>query len=132
MVLSGRTSGRLLAIVDAAALTMFVLIGVRSHHDAGGLQVVARNLVPLEAAWFCIAPLMGTYRRPGLRSLLRTWVVAVPLGLGLRTLWVGSPSGLELLTFLGVGLAFTLLFLLVGRWIAAAIGRRVFPADHRT
>jgi hypothetical protein len=132
MAPSGDVSGRMLAAVDAAALMLFVLVGVRSHHDVGALQAVVRNLVPLEATWFCVALLMGTYRRPGLTTLIRTWVLAVPAGLLLRTLWVGSPSGAQLLTFLGVGLAFTLLFLLVGRWIAALIGRRVFPAGHRT
>jgi hypothetical protein len=36
---------------------------------------------------------------------------------------VGSPSGLRLLTFLGIGLAFTLLFLLIGRPAAGFAGR---------
>jgi Protein of unknown function (DUF3054) len=132
MTPSGNASGRTLATVDALALLMFVLVGVRSHHDIGGSWVVARNVIPLEAVWFCAATLMGTYRRPGVRTLLRTWAVAVPSGLVLRTVWVGSPTGVRLLTFLAVGLAFTLLFLLAGRWIAGLIGRRVFPAGRRT
>ena len=128
MAASDDISARILATVDAVALLLFVLVGVRSHHDAGGLSVLARNAIPLEAAWFCVAMPMRAYRRPGIRTLLRTWVVAVPAGLLLRTLWVGSPTGVRLLTFLGVGLGFTLLFLLAGRWIATSIGRRVFPA----
>ncbi len=132
MTPSGNASGRALATMDALALLMFVLVGVRSHHDVGASWVVARNVVPLEAAWFCAAALIGTYRRPGLRTLLGTWAVAVPSGLVLRTVWVGSPTGVRLLTFLAVGLAFTLLFLLAGRWIARLIGRRVFPAGRRT
>ena len=72
-------------------------------------------------------PSAATYRRPGIRTLLWTWIVAVPVGLIVRTIWVGSPSGLRLLAFLGIGLAFTLLFLLVGR----AVGRRRRPPDAR-
>lgn len=108
-----------LAVADAVALVVFVLIGVRAHHEVGALDAVMRNAVPLELSWFTVAAVTGAYRRPGLRTLLWTWVVAVPAGIVVRSLWIGSPSGLDLLTFLGVGSAFTLLFLLVAR---AAVG----------
>ena len=73
--------------------------------------------------WFAVAAVTGAYRRPGLRTLLWTWIVAVPAGLVVRTIWVGSPSGVRLLTFLGIGLAFTLLFLLAGRAVVGVTGR---------
>jgi len=73
--------------------------------------------------WFAVAVVSGAYRRPALRTLLWTWAVAVPAGLIVRTLWVGSPSGVRLLTFLGIGLAFTLLFLLAGRAVVGVSGR---------
>lgn len=73
---------------------------------------------------FAAAAVFGAYRRPGFRTLLTTWIVAVPVALVVRSLWVGSPSGLRLLTFLGTGLAFTLPFLLVGRAAAGFAGRR--------
>ncbi len=111
------------AIVDAVALVVFVLVGIRSHHEVGALDAFFRNAVPLEAMWFAVAVVSGAYRRPGLRSLLWTWIVAVPAALVIRSLWVGSPSGVRLLTFLGVGLAFTLLFLLAGRAIVRLTDR---------
>jgi len=113
-----------LATADALALLAFVLIGIRSHHDAGGWKVFARNAVPLLVAWFAASAPLRTYGRPGARSLVATWAVAVPIGLLARTAWVGSPSGTRLLLFLVVGLAFTLLFLLLGRALAGPILRR--------
>ena len=49
----------------------------------------------------------------------------MPVALIVRSLWVGSPTGVRLLTFLGVGLAFTLLFLLAGRAVIGFAGRRI-------
>lgn len=106
-----------IAIADAVALIAFVLIGLRGHR-VGTLDGFLRNAVPLLAAWFVVAALVHTYRRPGWRRLLRTWIVAVPAGLLLRTLIVGSPRGARILLFIGVGLAFSLLFLVLGRLLA--------------
>lgn len=114
-----------LALVDAGALIGFVLVGIRSHRGIGALDLFLRNAAPLEVMWFAVATVSGAYRRPGLTTLLWTWIVAVPAGLIVRSLWVGSPSGVRLLTFLGIGLAFTLLFLLAGRAAARAIGGRM-------
>jgi hypothetical protein len=46
----------------------------------------------------------------------------------MRSIWVGSPSGSRLLVFVGIGLVFTLLFLLAGRRVVVLIHRRR-PAD---
>jgi hypothetical protein len=116
-----------LAALDAGALIAFVLVGIRSHHDADGIRTFARNAVPLLTAWFVVGSAVGTYRRPGLRSLALTWVVAVPIGLLVRSIWVGSPTRARLLLFLAVGLAFTLLFLLAGRGVARAMARMGTP-----
>ena len=110
-------------VADGVALITFVLVGIRSHHEIGALAVFLRNAVPLEVMWFAVAAVTGAYRRPGIRTLLWTWLVAVPVALIVRTLWVGSPGGLRLLTFLGIGLTFTLLFLLIGRAVAGFAGR---------
>jgi hypothetical protein len=128
---SSRT-GKFLWMVDAFALIAFVLAGLRSHHESGATELFLRNAVPLLVAWFGAAVVVGTYRRPSTRTLLITWVLAVPVGLVVRSLIVGSPTGSRLVTFLGVGLAFTLLFLLVGRLLTRVIGRRVLPVDPRT
>jgi Protein of unknown function (DUF3054) len=122
---TARRSAIPFVIADAIALVVFVLIGIRSHHEIGALDVFLRNAVPLEVAWFVVAAFTGAYRRPGTRTLVRTWIVAVPAALIVRTLWVGSPSGRRLMIFLGIGLAFTLLFLLVGRAAAGFAGRRM-------
>ncbi len=122
-----RAPTRILVAADALALVAFVLGGIRSHREVGALDVVARNVIPLGIAWFTVGTVVGVYRRPGLRTLLVTWIVAVPAGVVARSLWVGSPTGGELLLFVAVALAFTLLFLLVGRWIAGLIGHRMLP-----
>jgi hypothetical protein len=116
-------------VADAAALMVFVLVGIRSHHEVGALDLFLRNAVPLEAAWFVVSVVAATYRRPGIRTLLWTWVVAVPAGLVVRSIWVGSPSGSRLLVFVGIGMGFTFVFLLAGRGVVELIGRRRRPAD---
>ena len=122
----------LLRIVDAFALFAFVVVGIRSHHESGVAAPFLRNAVPLFVAWSGVAVAVGTYRRPSTRTLLLTWMSAVPVGLIARSLIARSPTGGRLVTFLGVGLAFTLLFLVVGRVLAGAIGRRVLPVGPRT
>jgi hypothetical protein len=115
----------LLVTVDLLALVIFILAGMRTHHEGGLATIFLRNAIPLLGTWVVIAAALGTYRRPGLGTLLRTWIVAVPIALVVRSLWVGSPSDIRpFLTFLVVGLAFTSLFLLIGRAIVAlVIGR---------
>ena len=109
-------------VADAAALVVFVLVGI-SGHRASTLEGFLRNAVPLLGVWFLVAWLAHTYRRPGWRSLLRNWIVAVPIGLLVRVLIVGSPKGARILVFIAVGLAFTLLFLVLGRLLARLLSR---------
>jgi Protein of unknown function (DUF3054) len=118
-----------LAMADAAALMVFVVAGIRSHHEVGALDTFLRNAVPLVVAWFAVSVVTAAYRRPGIRTLLWTWIVAVPTGLVVRSIWVGSPSGTRLLVFVGIGLVFTLLFLLAGRGVVKLIDSRRRPAD---
>jgi Protein of unknown function (DUF3054) len=114
-----------LPVADALALTLLVLAGIVEHDEGSNVVTLfLRNAVPLLASWFVVARFTGVYRRPGLRTLLLTWAIAVPLGLLLRTVWVGSPSGGELAVFLGIGLGFTLLFVLAGRLATGGLARR--------
>jgi hypothetical protein len=108
-------SGAALVVADAAALLAFVAVGLRSHRIGAIPEVAARNLVPLAASWALVSLAVGTYRRRDL--------VAVPLALLARTWWVGSPRGARIAVFLAVGLVFTLVFLAIGRTVAAAITR---------
>src|SRR5215210_1845720 len=114
-------------ILDGAALLLFVVIGLAQHDDGPSVGVFLRNAIPLLGAWFVVAVPLGAYRRSGQRTLLVTWAVGVPAGLLLRTAWVGSPHGSEILVFLGVGLAVTLLFLTIGRGVARLVGERRAP-----
>jgi glycopeptide antibiotics resistance protein len=107
---------------DAVALVVFVLVGI-SGHRASTVEGFLKNAVPLLGVWFLIAWFAHTYRRPGWRSLLRNWIVAVPVGLLVRTLIVGSPKGARILVFMAVGLAFTLVFLILGRLLARLLSR---------
>ena len=125
----------MLAITDALALVSFVAVGLRSHRIGAIAEIAARNAVPLAVAWVVVALAVGTYRRRDLASLVLTWALAVPAALLVRTWWVGSPQGPRIAVFLGVGMAFTLLFLLIGRGIVAvahANPARVAPADERS
>jgi hypothetical protein len=121
-LLSGRRGTVWYVIADVVALIVFVLIGIRGHH-AGTVEGFLRNAVPLLGVWFLVAWLAHTYRRPRWRSLLRTWIVAVPIGLLVRTLIVGSPKGAKILVFIAVGLAFTALFLVLGRLLVRLLSR---------
>lgn len=118
----------LLVAVDTTAFVVFVLVGLDRHAELTTFDALARNLLPLLGAWFAAGALFGTYRRPGMRTLLLTWGAAVPLGLALRTVWVGSPDQAgKIAIFFAVALVFTLLFLVVARSFAAlltaALGR---------
>ncbi len=110
--------------VDLVALIVFVLAGLRSHHEVAGIDLFARNAIPLVVGWCVTAGVLDTYAKPGLAPMIRNWVVAVPLALVVRSIWVGSPTGGEFVVFLAVGMSFTLLFLLIGRGLVAIVARR--------
>lgn len=114
------SSSRALIVTDALALIAFVLTGAVSHHDAGLLIILARNLVPLGVAWVVAAAVFGPYRRRSWGTVVLTWAAAAPLGILVRSWLVGSPRGNELVKFLLVGSAFSLLYLLAGRVLLAA------------
>jgi hypothetical protein len=116
-----------LAIADATALILFVLAGMRSHDQGTLVGNFVRNAIPLLGAWFLVAAIFRTYRRRGLKVVVQTWIVAVPIGLVVRSMWVGSPQGGRIFVFLAVGLGFTMLFLLAGRAVVALVSGRGYP-----
>jgi hypothetical protein len=111
---------RTLIYADTIALVAFVVTGALSHHDAGFLIVLARNLVPLGLAWAVTASITGAYRRRSWAALLLTWAIAAPIGLLARSWIFGLERGSDLLPFLLVGSAFALLYLVAGRWLVLA------------
>lgn len=121
----GTARARLTLALDVVALMAFVLAGMRSHATGTHVQIFLRNAVPIAAAWLGAALGLRTYRPPSTRRLLATWLVAVPIGVAVRSIWVGSPTGERFVVFLAVAMAFTLLFL-AGSWLIASLaGRRL-------
>jgi hypothetical protein len=126
-----RPSPRAAAAIDAVALVAFVVVGVIRHGDPA-LAGIVRTGVPLLVAWFLVALLVGTYRRVGWGTMLVTWLIAVPLGLVVRSVIRGGPWGEGLLEFGAVAMGFTLLFLVVDRALvlaASLVRRPAVPRD---
>ena len=118
----GRPTPRAAALVDGLALVAFVVVGVIQHDEGFAVRGLLRTGVPLLSAWYLLALVVGTYRRPGWGTVVLTWALAVPLGLVVRSMVRGGPWGHGLLVFGGVALAFTLVFLLGGRLLLLVIG----------
>lgn len=121
----GTSRARLTLAFDLAALALFVLAGMRNHRTGSQTEIFLRNAVPVTVAWLVLALPWRTYRPPSIRRLVLTWVTAVPVGLLVRTWWVGAPTGGRILVFLGVGMAFTAVFLAVGRLLGGLLARRL-------
>ena len=75
---------------------------------------------------FVVAWLVGTYRPPTPVSLVVTLLIAIPIGVVLRALWVRSWSIGEVLTFALVALIFATMLIGLGRAISAVLGARLF------
>jgi uncharacterized membrane protein HdeD (DUF308 family) len=120
-----RRRGWVWPVADAVALVAFALVGLLSHHGtvtAGGL---ARDALPLLGGWFAAALAFRLYRSPSLSRLLATWACGVTVGVAIRALVLGRSFNGHEAAFLGVALAFTLLFLLVLRVaVAVTVARR--------
>lgn len=108
--------------IDLIALPVFVIVGLGSH-DEGRIGIFLRNAVPLEVAWLAVALAVRTYRPPSVGTLLATWAIAVPAALVVRTAIAGQIGDDGMWVFFGVALAFTLLFLAVGRGLVMFLGR---------
>ncbi|MGQ9656343.1 MAG: DUF3054 domain-containing protein [Fimbriimonadales bacterium] len=75
--------------VDALAIGLFVLTGLRSHGtlDEFGLQ---RNLPAFLIGWFVAALIAGVYRaKPAKWSLPVAWVLGTTLGIAVRNALIG-------------------------------------------
>ncbi len=119
----GSTRARSALVADLAALLVFVLVGLRSHHEAAMAAAFARTAIPFVGAWLVASAIIRTYRPARLVRLVKTWAIAVPAGVVLRAIWVGS-EGSKVVEFLFVAMAFTLLFLLAGRLLARSVVSR--------
>ena len=127
--MSPRARGIALATGDVVALVVFTVIGLINHEDGVTLGGVLQVVLPIVAVGAVATWFFGTYRRPGIATLLPACAVSVPAGLLIRKALFHTPETWgQTGVFLCVALAFTLLFLLAWRVIA-----RVFlhlePAD---
>jgi hypothetical protein len=82
------------ALADAAAILVFVTIGLVSHHDTLGASGYARDALPFLCCWFGAALAFRLYTAPGRWRLAATWAVGVPAAVLVRGLALGrSPNG---------------------------------------
>jgi hypothetical protein len=117
-------SPRSLLIGDAIAVALFAVIGLATHDEGITAGGVARNALPILAAWFVVAAFAGTYARPGLRTMLITWGIAVPVGVVIRAIVLSRPADGSQIVFAIVTMTVTLVLLLGWRSIAAMVSGR--------
>jgi hypothetical protein len=115
---------RALIAGDLLCLTLFAVLGLVSHDDGVTISGLLRTAVPIAGGWLIAASLFGTYRRPGLVTLLPAWAVGVTLGVVVRALLLGRDFDGATGAFLGVALGVTLALLLAWRALALVFARR--------
>ena len=118
-----RRRSRLWPVSDAAALVVFAVVGLLSHHGAVSARGLARDALPLLGCWFAAALAFRLYQRPSVARLLATWAVGITTGVLVRALVLGHTLNGHEAAFLGVALVFTLLFVVALRIAVAAVPR---------
>lgn len=113
-----------LAVGDAAAIVLFAVIGLANHREGITVAGLARNVLPILGAWVVVAPIVGTYRNPSFRSMLATWIIAVPIGVVIRAIALQREADGSQVVFGVITLVTTGLLLLAWRGIAALATRR--------
>jgi hypothetical protein len=117
-----QTRGRLAAASDAAAIAVFAVVGLISHHASA--TAFAHDALPLLGGWFAAAFATRLYERPSLVRLLVTWAAGVTAGVLMRALILGRHLDGRQAAFLATSLVFTLLFVVAARAATAAVTRR--------
>ena len=107
-----------IAIGDAVAIVLFAVIGLSNHREGITVAGLARNALPIIAVWFAIAPFVGTYARPGFRTMLVAWAVSVPVGVVIRAALLRRDADSSQVIFGLITLATTLVLLSAWRGIA--------------
>jgi hypothetical protein len=100
------------ALADAAALTVFTVVGVLTHGSSVG--ALGRDLLLFLGCWFAVALALRLYSRRGWTRLLATWLIGISAAVLIRAAIVGHFAG----DFYGVALAFTLLFVVAARKVS--------------
>ncbi len=123
-----------LAVGDLIALVIFATVGGASHGLLGGESPLIRVLntaAPFMLAWLLVGMAIGVYRGTALypvgRALGRTLaagILAAPLGVVLRALWLARPVSW---TFMLVATGASTLALLVWRVAWSRLRRAWWP-----
>jgi Protein of unknown function (DUF3054) len=109
------------AASDAAAIVVFVTIGLASHDRGLTATGYARDALPFLGCWFAAALGFRLYRQPTWARLAATWAVGVPAAVLIRALVLGRHLNGKEAAFLVVSLvtlgvlvtAFRLTFMLL-------------------
>jgi hypothetical protein len=112
---------RLAALADAVAIVAFAIVGLLSHHGQVSAAGLARDALPLLGGWFAAALLVRLYTRPSPAAFVATWLGGITLGVAVRAAVLSHTQIGKEAAFLGVALAFTLLFDVAARLAAATI-----------
>jgi hypothetical protein len=108
--LAPNRSAAVLAATDAVAIVVFATVGLLAHHKGLSLRGYARDALPIMGGWFGAAILFRTYIVHRQKRVLATWIVGVTAGVVTRALILGHSLNGKEAEFLGVALAFVLLF----------------------
>jgi len=118
-LLDGTKLARATLIGDVAAILVFLLFGVSSHHEDAASRFLTLAVV-FVGAWIGTAWAIGTYRPVSNARLAANLAIAIPIGVLLRVAVVGSLTAGEIFTFAIVALLFASIF--VGLARLAVIG----------
>ena len=99
-----RLAPKTAAASDAAAILIFVTIGLLSHEHGLHATGYARDAVPFLGCWFAAAFGFHLYTRPSFARLAATWAVGVPAAVLVRALVLGRTLGGKEAAFLIVSL----------------------------
>ena len=125
----------ILAAVDFVALVLFAGVGKASHSADGFLDIpaVLNTAFPFLLAWFATSPFTGVYSEADEGGVLsagkiaaKGWVVAIPLGCGLRGLIKGYVPPAP---FVVVTLIATLVILGGSRVLYSVVEEKLFKED---
>ncbi|HEX9376680.1 MAG TPA: DUF3054 domain-containing protein [Actinomycetota bacterium] len=118
----------ILALGDAVAIVLFAVIGLASHREGETAAGLVRNAGPVLAGFLAAALAVGTYRRPGVRTLAAAWILGVPAGVLLRAAILGHGYGTKTFTFMAVTVIVTGLLLAAWRGLLE-LARRAMPSS---
>jgi len=123
-----RLTPRAAAASDAAAILVFVTIGLLSHEHGLHATGYARDAIPFLGCWFAAALGFRLYSRPSFARLAATWAVGVPAAVLVRALVLGRSLGRKEAAFLIVSLVTVGVLVTAFRLVLTLLSSRARPA----